>query len=110
MAARLLGPMAQTIHHWSGIGDARLTKEELLYNFQTDDRFADARKRILASQILIIDEIGMLSEATFEKVELVCRLAKGNLKPFGGLQVSIHVISNLYRFSTRTVQNGFRGQ
>ena len=87
MAATQLRLDATTLHHWSGLGDGRLTKEELNARFLTDDSFAEARKRIAVTDVLAIDEIGMVSEVVFDKLEAVCRLIKGNNKVFGGLQV-----------------------
>ncbi|HVV38912.1 MAG TPA: PIF1 family DEAD/DEAH box helicase [Candidatus Paceibacterota bacterium] len=73
-----------TIHSWSGIGIKRsLSAYEL-------DRIAQNEKvvkRIRATNILIIDEISMLSASTFSMVEAVCREVRGNDKPFGGIQV-----------------------
>ena len=39
------------------------------------------------AEVLIIDEIGLLSAKVIEEVELICRHLKGNDKIFGGLQV-----------------------
>ena len=88
MAATQLHLDAMTLHHWSGLGDGRLSKEELCARFPSDDKFAEARKRISAADVLAIDEIGMVSEVVFERLEAVCRLVKGNKTVFGGLQVS----------------------
>ena len=87
MAATQLGLDATTLHHWSGLGDGRLTQEELNLTFLADDSFAEAKKRIAATDVLAIDEIGMVSEVMFNKLEAVCRLVKGNKRAFGGLQV-----------------------
>ena len=87
MASTVLGFDATTLHHWSGIGDGRLTEYQLGARFISDDRFAEAQKRIQESDVLVIDEIGMLSECVFNKIEFVCRLARGNDLVFGGLQV-----------------------
>ena len=61
MAATQLCLDATTLHHWSGLGDGRLSKDELYARFLTDDKFAEARKRIAAADVLAIDEIGMVS-------------------------------------------------
>jgi ATP-dependent DNA helicase PIF1 len=73
-----------TIHSWSGIGIKRnLSAYEL-------DRIAQTErvvKHVRGTNILIIDEISMLSAATFDMVEAVCREVRGIDKPFGGMQV-----------------------
>ena len=53
-----VGLDATTLHHWPGLGDGRLTQEAFL----EDDKFAEARTRIVAKDVLAIDEIGMVSE------------------------------------------------
>ena len=55
MAATQLGPDATTLHHWSRLGDVRLTQEELNTTFLVDDIFAKARKRIAATDVLAKD-------------------------------------------------------
>ena len=87
MASLVLGQKATTLHHWSGLGDGRFTEEELSQIYNTDDRFCEARKRVQDTDVLVIDEVGMLSELMFLKLELVCRLGRGNDIYFGGLQV-----------------------
>ncbi len=73
-----------TIHSWSGIGIRRdLTKYDL-------DRIGQNRnvvRRVGNAQILIIDEVSMLSARTLSMVEAVCREVRHNPQPFGGLQV-----------------------
>ncbi|VDI70335.1 Hypothetical predicted protein [Mytilus galloprovincialis] len=64
-----------------------MTTDELKQTFASDEQFHDARQRILSTETLIIDEVGMLSQLMFEKVELVCRILKNPHLYFGGLQV-----------------------
>ena len=47
MAATQLGQDATTVHHWSGLGDRRLTKEERNTTFLLDDKFAKLGHRLL---------------------------------------------------------------
>jgi|CXWL01.1.fsa_nt_gi hypothetical protein len=73
-----------TIHSWSGIGirgslgpsdlDAISSKEYLV-------------KRIQKTNVLIIDEVSMLSANLLSMVDEVCREIKRNSRPFGGMQV-----------------------
>ena len=74
----------RTIHSWCGIGieehlDQRKLKK-ILHNKQTADRIKTAK-------VLIIDEISMLDAKRFDLVDTVCRAVRGDLRPFGGLQV-----------------------
>ncbi|XP_069103900.1 uncharacterized protein [Argopecten irradians] len=87
MASLQLGLGATTIHHWSGIMDCRHTHEDLMILFDTDDRFQSAKTRIIKSNVLVIDEIGMMSKTVLEMLEFVCRYVRGNTSVFGGLQV-----------------------
>lgn len=66
-----------------------MTTDELKQTFASDEQFHDARQRIFSTETLIIDEVGMLSQLMFEKVELVCRILKNPHLYFGGLQVNI---------------------
>lgn len=75
MASLQLGVGGTTlhVHHWSGILDSRYSNQTLGELFDGDDRFADAKKRILETQCLVIDEISMVSARTFDMIEFVCR-------------------------------------
>ncbi|HQF41171.1 MAG TPA: helix-turn-helix domain-containing protein [Candidatus Paceibacterota bacterium] len=82
IAATHIGGM--TIHSWSGIGIRRS-----LSNYDLD-KIASTEylvKRIKRAKILIIDEVSMISAATLEMVEAVCRAIRSQSEPFGGLQV-----------------------
>ncbi len=82
IAATILN--GQTIHSWSGIGiKDRLTKAQL-NQLESDDKL---NKKISKTQVLIIDEISMLSASRLDCVNLVCQHIRQNTQPFGGLQV-----------------------
>jgi len=82
-AAILLECNASTIHSWSGIGmmngddDAiirRVTqKKELRQHWKTD--------------ILIVDEVSMMSKRMFELLNAIAKRVRGNSAPFGGMQL-----------------------
>jgi hypothetical protein len=82
IAATHIGGM--TIHSWSGIGiHNSLLPQEI-------KRIASSKhigKRMRATSVLIIDEVSMLAPKTLGLVEAVCREARHNHEPFGGLQV-----------------------
>ena len=73
-----------TLHSWSGIGVSEfLTKNDV-------DRIASKEhvaRRLGKANILIIEEISMLSAATFEMVDVICREVRRTDAPFGGLTI-----------------------
>ncbi len=73
-----------TIHAWSGLGAresindhdiAELVKRRYLI------------KRYEKTQVLIIDEVSMLSSKTLEGIDALCRAFKNSSLPFGGMQI-----------------------
>ena len=90
MASLQLGSDATTLHHWAGIVDGRYTHQKLAELLDSDDQFAAAKKRVIDTECLVIDEISMLSLKIFEMVEFVCRHVKQNNQLFGGIQVNIN--------------------
>lgn len=84
-AAILLGCHAKTIHSWSGIGLGKGTVEELVYKINRNGR---AKKNWKCTNILIIDEISMMTPELLEKLDMIGRIVRRNRsKPFGGIQV-----------------------
>ncbi|MBI2409532.1 AAA family ATPase [Candidatus Kaiserbacteria bacterium] len=82
IAATHVGGM--TLHSWSGIGIAEsLSRADI-------DRIAGKEhvaRRLQKASVLIIEEISMLSAATFEMADAICREARRAELPFGGLTV-----------------------
>ncbi|MBW3080463.1 DEAD/DEAH box helicase [Bifidobacterium saguinibicoloris] len=72
----------QTIHSWSGIGLANVLTPSLLKTIRTR-----RRRRIQATDVLVIDEVSMLHAWLFDMVDQVCREIRRDPRPFGGLQV-----------------------
>lgn len=73
-----------TIHSWSGVGiKQRLTDQDLEY-IKSNKNVA---RRIKKTEILIIDEISMLTPEILDSVDLICRAIKDARLPFGGIQV-----------------------
>lgn len=84
-AALLLGQGAKTLHSWAGIGLARESPADLAEAVKRNRR---AARRWIDTQLLIIDEISMMTPELLEKLDLVARrIRKRPEKPFGGLQV-----------------------
>lgn len=82
IAATHIGGM--TIHSWSGIGIRSELSRHDLDKIITNKKY---KKRLEDTKVLIIDEISMLPPEALNLVELVCRRAKKNPQPFGGMQV-----------------------
>ena len=84
-AALLLGKQAKTIHSWAGIG---LGKEDALKLVAGIRKYGyKAMKRWLTTNVLIIDEISMMTADIFEKLNFVAQSIRKNINPFGGIQV-----------------------
>ncbi|KAL5016878.1 hypothetical protein ScPMuIL_006467 [Solemya velum] len=78
---------ATTVHRWAGLYDGRYHSSELKDLVLRDDRYDHVRKNACDADVIIIDEVSMLSKKIFEQLELVCRTAMGNHQLFGGTQI-----------------------
>ena len=86
MAALLIGASARTIHSWAGIGTGARSVDEL-HDFIRKCQ-PKVREAWRTTNTLIIDEISMMSDEMFEKLdELARRLRWKPEKAFGGLQI-----------------------
>jgi ATP-dependent DNA helicase PIF1 len=84
-AALLLGLGAKTIHSWAGIGLAREAPHILAESVRQNKR---AARRWLDTQLLIIDEVSMMTPELLEKLDLVARRVRKQTRArFGGLQI-----------------------
>lgn len=83
-ASLLLGHGARTIHSWSGIrlakGDPQRVIDQALKN-------RIAKKNWTSVDILIIDEVSMMSHKILNILEELARRARRSSKIFGGIQV-----------------------
>jgi ATP-dependent DNA helicase PIF1 len=71
---------------WSGINDGRHNSERLVELVRCDEYFSTARNRIQVTDLLIIDEISMLSAKLLDTLDFLCRQIIDSSPPFGGLQ------------------------
>ena len=85
MAALLIGDGARTIHSWSGLGIGNRTVEDY-YNFILVKQ-KKTREAWRETDVLIIDEISMMSDDFFEKLNALAQLLRRDKKPFGGIQL-----------------------
>ena len=73
----------RTIHSWAGLG----IEEKMNASVKKSISKAEVRERIKKTQILIIDEVSMLSAKRLDLINQVCQRIRKNKEPFGGLQV-----------------------
>ena len=81
-----------TVHRWSGMllgpradqGDAEYFKQ-----LQKDHRFSVRAgfDRVRDCEVLVIDEISMLSGRTLQFLDFLCRTLRRRDEPFGGIQI-----------------------
>lgn len=84
-ASLLLHPKAKTVHSWAGIGLGREPVPLLVASLKKSRR---ACLRWLQADVLVIDEISMMTPELFEKLDQVGRKIRRNEHtPFGGLQI-----------------------
>lgn len=83
-AAVLLGISALTIHSWSGIGLGKLPKEKMVYYLLKKQKYV---VRWRNTDVLILDEVSMLSVHIFEMLDYVGKIIRKNSAPFGGIQL-----------------------
>jgi ATP-dependent exoDNAse (exonuclease V) alpha subunit len=73
-----------TIHSWSGIGiKSQLTSRDITHILGNENRLA----KLQGAKVLIIDEISMFHSYRLDLVNQICKAARLNDLPFGGLQV-----------------------
>ena len=82
IAAKIIN--GTTLHSWAGIGLGQETKEKLLENIMAKSyKKATWRK----TNILIIDEISMISGELWSILDFIGRSIRKVNKPFGGIQI-----------------------
>jgi ATP-dependent DNA helicase PIF1 len=83
-AAVLLECKAKTVHSWAGIGLGNGTIESIIKRV-SNNRHAKAVWK--GTDLLIIDEISMMSQKLFEMLDAIGKAIRRNSKPFGGIQL-----------------------
>ena len=83
-AAVLLNCQAKTLHSWAGIGLGNGTIEQLVTKIKKN-KFAKALWK--KTDILVVDEVSMLSLKLFDTLNAIGKSVRGNGKPFGGIQL-----------------------
>lgn len=83
-AAVLLQCNAKTIHSWSGIGLGNAPFDKILYKI----RIGKKKKNWKCVDILVIDEVSMMSKKIFDLLDMLGRKLRNQPdKPFGGIQL-----------------------
>jgi len=83
-ASILLNCKAKTLHSWAGIGLGNGTIEQLVTKIKKN-KFAKALWR--GTDILVVDEVSMLSLKLFDVLNAIGKAVRNNPKPFGGIQL-----------------------
>lgn len=73
-----------TINSFMGIGTGDLPVETLIKRLKYK---VGIKNRIKTTDILVIDEISMMSASIFEKINHICQILRRSHKPFGGIQI-----------------------
>lgn len=82
IAATHLG--GRTIHSWSGLGIKDQITDEQINRILSDD---DTYDRLRGTDVLIVDEISMLSHHQLDSLDRILKAARENPKAFGGIQI-----------------------
>ena len=83
-AAVLLECNAKTIHSWAGIGLAKDQCEVIVDRVYKKKR---AVKNWVSTDLLIIDEVSMMSQKIIELLDKIGKKCRNSNRPFGGMQV-----------------------
>lgn len=83
-AAVLLGYNAKTLNSWGGVGLMNKSEDDIIKSVITNRK---KRKNWTNCQVLIIDEVSMLSKRTFDILNTIGKITRNNDKPFGGIQL-----------------------
>lgn len=83
-AAILLNADAKTIHSWSGIGLGNASVDQLLSKILKN---RTAKKMWRETQVLVIDEVSMLSLKLFNSLNQIGKTMRKSSRPFGGIQL-----------------------
>lgn len=73
----------KTIHSWSGIHLCK-TKESAIQNVL---KYKKPQFNINTTDLLILDEVSMMSADILDVLDYVCRIVRNRNAPFGGIQV-----------------------
>jgi ATP-dependent DNA helicase PIF1 len=84
VASLLLDCNATTIHSWAGIGLSNKSNDNIIKKIISSNFY---KHNWINTEILVIDEISMLSEKIFDLLDVIGKKIRNNNKPFGGIQL-----------------------
>ena len=84
-ATVLLNCNAKTIYSWAGIGLGNAPAEKYIREIYTTKKMV--RKAWIETDVLIVDEVSMLSQKIFELLDKIGKAIRRSPLPFGGLQL-----------------------
>jgi ATP-dependent DNA helicase PIF1 len=83
-ASILLNCKAKTLHSWAGIGLGNSSIENLILKIKKNNFLKSLWKQ---TDILVVDEVSMLSLKLFNMLNEIGKAVRRNPKPFGGIQL-----------------------
>ena len=83
-AAVLLECKAKTLHSWAGIGLGTSSLDQLITKIMKNRYAKDNWKN---TDILVVDEVSMMSQKLFELLDAIGKTVRKNSRPFGGIQL-----------------------
>ena len=84
-AAVLLQCKAKTIHSWGGIGIVYGNSKDIIKRVVQNKHKKKTWKTV---DVLVIDEVSMMSKKMFDIIDVIARLSRGKKDvPFGGIQI-----------------------
>jgi ATP-dependent DNA helicase PIF1 len=83
-AAILLGCKAKTVHSWASVGLASGAVHEIVEKIE---RSFYKKQNWFATEILVIDEVSMMSKKMFKLLNEIGKRVRRNKSPFGGIQL-----------------------
>lgn len=83
-AAILLECKAKTVHSWAGIGLGKKSIEDTITRVM---RNKFIKSVWLDTDVLVVDEVSMMSQQLFELLDAVGKAVRKNNEPFGGIQL-----------------------
>ena len=83
-AALLLENKAKTLNSWAGIGIANKDNAEIISSIVKNKT---KRKNWKKTDILIVDEVSMMSKRIFDLLDSIGKIIRNSERPFGGIQL-----------------------
>lgn len=92
----------QTVHRWAGVGICEYPVSHIVNEWFWRNQVQPV---IENTNIIIIDEISMLDAQALDLIDGVCRYARDDSKPFGGMQVVF--VGDMGQLPPVKLENGF---